>query len=291
MKHEIDKLIANILLDEGEVYLPDFGTLIMVRCAATRLSSRLLQRPYFELRFTGEKRGLSIVEHLVIETDISHERAESIYAEYLSQSVRNGVLTVSDVCIVANGRVQMKQKFEDMVNPYGRNAIKINPHTNYAIYVVATLCALFALGVAGYVLYSNGSFASDKKVVAKQTTISAESQKPAAEPAAEPIAEPTVQPEAEPSPQSIGSDKAAVRPMKRGCSYAVWGVYNELKNAKDAVAWLGKHYPSLEACVYDYDERYMVALCELPSRSECGRRVTALKSQAKSFKSVWVYTR
>ena len=81
-------------------------------------------------------------------------------------------------------------------------------------------------------------------------------------------------------------------PMQKGSSYAVWGVYAELTNAEKAVEWLSSRIPEIESvAIYDYDGRYMVALCEVASRSECGRNVSAWKAEHKSCKSVWVYTR
>ena len=305
MKHEIDHLIANALLDEGSIYLPNVGTLILVRHAAKRLSSRRLQPPYRELRFTGEQRGVSLVEYIAQKAGVTAERAGDIYNEYVAQSMRDGVFIIEELCTISNKRVEVLQQFEDMANPNGRSVVKVNPRTNYIIYAVAALCTLFALGVAGYVLYLNDVFNFGGKVapaeeafvaavVEEQAT--AEQTEPkveaveVAEPTAEPtevVAEPVVE-VAEPVETAVAP---TVLPMQRGKSYAVWGVYNELKNAEDAIGWLGKKFPSLEPKIYDYDGRYMVALYELSSRLAVGNKVKQLKAQNKSFKSVWVYTR
>ena len=78
MKQEVDKLIVNLLLDEGEVYLPNVGTLILRREPSKLLSNRLLQRPYRELRLTKEERGGNIVFHIARVAGISQERASDI---------------------------------------------------------------------------------------------------------------------------------------------------------------------------------------------------------------------
>ena len=306
MKHEIDHLIANALLDEGSIYLPNVGTLILVRHAAKRLSSRRLQPPYRELRFTGEQRGVSLVEYIAQKSGVTAERAGDIYNEYVAQSMRDGVFTIEELCTISNKRVEVLQQFEDMANPNGRSVVKINPRTNYIIYAVATLCALFALGVAGYVLYLNDVFnfggrvataeeAFATAVVEEQTTSEqvVEQTEPKVE--AVEVAEPTAEPTevvAEPVVEAVETAVAPnILPMQRGKSYAVWGVYNELKNAEDAIGWLGEKFPSLEPKIYDYDGKYMVALYELSPRSVVGNKVKQLKAQNNSFKSVWVYTR
>ena len=147
----------------------------------------------------------------------------------------------------------------------------------------------FALGIAGYVLYTNGTLDNifAKKSIAPaseafESVVEKQPAQPAQQPA-EQVADTVTEPIAE---------EPAIAPMQKGSSYAVWGVYNELKNAENALNWLATRIPEIEgANIYDYDGRYMVALCEVASRSECGRKVSAWKAQHKSCKSVWVYTR
>ncbi len=291
MKQQIDLLIANTLLDEGEVYLPEVGTLILYRHAAELLSKRELQRPYRELRLTREQRGESLLSCISKIASVSEERASDIYAEWLAQSLRNNVLTIGGVCVIEHEKITTTDKtFEDMVNPNGRGSIKVNPRTNYFIYIIAGLCMGFALGIAGYVLYTNGTF---DKLFAKSTiTPASEAFESVAEVTATEIVEPVVEAAEQPTEPSVAvAEQPTILPMQKGSSYAVWGVYNELPNAEDAKAWLGEKFPEIEAHIYQYDARYMVALCELPSRSECGRKVSAWKAQSQSFKNVWVYTR
>ena len=154
----------------------------------------------------------------------------------------------------------------------------------------------FALGIAGYVVYTNGTL---DKLLAKQsiTPVSEafESSQSTVAEVVEPIqpTEPTTT-TVEESVVEEGATPAepSVLPMQKGKSYAVWGVYNELKNAEQAVTWLATRIPEIEGVkIYEYDGRYMVAVCEVASRSECGRKVSAWKAEHKSFKSVWVYTR
>jgi hypothetical protein len=291
MKQQIDLLIANTLLDEGEVYLPEVGTLILYRHAAELLSKRELQRPYRELRLTKEQRGESLLSCISKIASVSEERASDIYAEWLAQSLRNNVLTIGGVCVIEHEKITATDKtFEDMANPNGRGSVKVNPRTNYFIYIIAGLCMGFALGIAGYVLYTNGTF---DKLFAKQTVAPAsEAFESVAEVTATEVVEPVVEAAEQPIEPSIAvAEQPTILPMQKGSSYAVWGVYNELPNAEDAKAWLGEKFPEIEAHIYQYDARYMVALCELPSRSECGRKVSAWKAQSQSFKNVWVYTR
>ena len=294
MKQQVDNLIANTLLDEGEVYLPEVGTLILYRHAAKLLSKKELQRPYRELRLTKEQRGVNLLSHISAITGVSAERASDIYAEWLSQSLRNNILNINGLCTIEDNKITTDKTFEDMANPKGRGTVKVNPRTNYFIYIIAALCMGFALGIAGYVLYTNGTL--DKLFTKKGIAPASEAFESVAEEVSLPTEEVVTvveQPTEEvAAPAEPIVEEPAIVPMQKGSSYAVWGVYNELKNAKDAVEWLATHISEIEGVnIYDYDGRYMVALCEVASRSECGRKVSAWKAQHKSCKSVWVYTR
>ena len=152
----------------------------------------------------------------------------------------------------------------------------------------------FALGIAGYVLYTNGTlehlFAKRSIAPASKAFESvAERPSQSTEPVVEVVEQVVEQTTEQVVEQSV---EPTILPMQKGSSYAVWGVYNELKNAEDALNWLATRIPEIESAnIYDYDGRYMVALCEVASRSECGRKVSAWKAEHKSCKSVWVYTR
>lgn len=285
MKQQVDNLIANTLLNEGEVYLPEVGTLILYRHAARLISSKELQRPYRELRLTKEQRGISITAHISHIAGVSEERAADIYTEWVAQSLHNDILQINGLCSIERGKIMTDKTFEDMANPKGRGTVKINPRTNYFIYIVAGLCMCFAIGIAGYVLYTNGTL--DSLFAKKSIAPASEAFESVVEQPAKPI-EQTI----EPVTEAPVSEKIYILPMHKGNSYAVWGVYNELQNAENAVSWLATRIPEIEGVnIYDYDGRYMVALCKVASRSECGRKVSAWKAQHKSCKNVWVYTR
>lgn len=309
MKQQVDRLIANMLLDEGAVYMQGVGTLILYRCAAKLLSAKLLQSPYRELRYTKEQCGESLSAHISRVANVSTERAGDIYAEWLEQSLRNDVLTIEGVCCIENGNVTTSQTFEDMANPNGRGTVKVNPRTNYFIYIVAALCMGFALGIAGHVLYTNGLLENlfVKRGIAPPSeafegfyNVDLESAEPAVvavpeEPVvAQPVVEESVieQPvEETPVEEIVAPIESVVKPIKNGKSYAVWGVYKELQNAKNAINWLSTRIPEIKGvAIYDYYGRYMVALCESSSRSECARNVSSWRAKHVSCKSVWVYT-
>ncbi|MBR2351716.1 MAG: SPOR domain-containing protein [Alistipes sp.] len=291
MKQQIDLLIANTLLREGEISLPSIGSLILRRRAAKRLSAKRLQMPYHELCFTSEQRGVSLVALIAATAEVTAERAEAIYAQWLAQSCKDRAVTITALCRIEQGIVTTFQEFETMANPKGRGVAKINPHTNRLLYAFAALCLLFAVGIAGYTLYTNGIFdAATKRETPKieVTEVVEDSTAPAT--TTPQIAEPQPTPQVAASDELLPLDEPQVCDMKRGASYAVWGVYNERANAEAAVERLAKQYEEFNATIYIYGERYMVALGEFTSRAACARYVEQVRARARSFNEVWVYT-
>ena len=299
MKQQVDNLIANILLKEGEVCLPQVGTLILVRNAAKLTSKSELQAPHRKLRFTREERGTSLVAHLVKVASLSDERASDIYAEWRNQSFRNDILTIGGVCSVENNKVEVDVKFDSLANPGGRRTIKVTQRKGYLIYILASLSAMLALCVGGYLLHTNGlldlpSIAKEKQVVENSDiniTIEPIPDERVVTEVVETIEAPAADSLAQEKPAEEVVAQTTTLPMTKGRSYAVWGVYAELKNAESAKAWLNSKYPEIDAQIYEYDDRYMVALCELTSRTACGKQISAWKAKSKNFQNVWVYTR
>ena len=179
MKQQIDNLIANTLLDEGEVYIPGKGSLILRSHAAVRLSSKKLQAPYRELTFSAEERGVNLVALISKVANVPEERASDIFTEWLSKSSRvqsptRRSLIIGGVCTIATYEVDYRstkdsyrgeksiitidQTFEDMANPKGRKVKKVNPRPKYFIYIMLGLLLGTALGVSGTYFYVNGSF-------------------------------------------------------------------------------------------------------------------------------------
>lgn len=317
MKQQIDNLIANILLDEGEVYLPQVGTLILLRHPAKLLSKKELQRPYRELRLTQEERSISITLHIAKVANVSDERASDIYAEWFTQSLRDNILTIGGVCAISGGKAKIDNQFRKLINPKGESSIKVHPHKNNLVFAVAAVVLLAILSSVGLYLHTADTISpcstTAEEATAEEATTSNNEITILVEPIADSVSTPATEVIAageatdstavvapktdsmatiEPATEVVAeTTKHTIHPMTKGCSYAVWGVYKELKNADEAMEWLGEKFPQIEAKIYKYDQRYLIALCEVKSRNACGRQVSSWKRRYRSFRSVWVYTR
>lgn len=309
---QIDNIIYNTLASGRDLYLPDVGSLIVRHTGAKRLSARRLLPPQTTIVLSKEERGVSIVALIASAANVTPERAEAIYRNWLQHSSREGRVAIEGVGEICDSRFLIDTQFNNLINPMGNNEIRIRPLTNCLLISFAALSLLFALGVAGYIIYSEQIFADkmDKASVGRANIEKAE------QPVAEPV-EPTEQPtqteqnaivkglalpeQAATAEQPIAGgqtvetaqpiDTDTILPTQAGQSYAVWGVYIERVNAEAAQRSVNRRFTYLNARIYRYGDRYMVALFDCDTRSECVSRVERLRESSRSFAEVWVYTK
>ncbi len=309
MKKQIDTIIFNTLRKGRDLYLPSVGTLVVRRASAERSSKHRVEAPYREVVFTGENRGVSLIDIIVLIASVTQERALDIYSQWLQQSQTDGVVTIGGVGVVRDRQFIAEKSFAEKMNP-SRKFVALPSRSHKTLYAFVALCVLVAVGVGGYMLYSNGALQSVRSV-ANQEQVAEESQSTLIEPTASSEQEPTSAQETVTAP-SVASEQSAVAvqelvveqavvsphttdaytllPMSAGYSYAVWGVYSERANAERYMRAVKSRFSDLESHIYIYGERYMVAVYERPSRSECVRLVARLKSRDAAFKDMWVYT-
>ncbi len=300
MTEQIDNLIFNTLAEGRDLYLPDVGSLIVRRNGATRISSGRLMPPSADIVFSHELRGETIIDLIAAKSDVSQERATEIYRQWLQHASTNGGIVIGGVGEIRNEKFITDQNFDNMANPEGRNEIRINPVTNYALWSFAVLCIVFAIGVAGYIIYSGQAFSDQMgKDVPSQTTVVGNIPEAPVETVGAGAGEHSAAGE---RPMQVAEQEPVVEteypveglngvlPMTAGCSYAVWGVYVELVNAEDGMKTVNRRFDDIHSRIYRYGNRYMVALYECSARSECVRIVENLKERSNSFREVWVYT-
>lgn len=302
MTAQIDNLIFNILAGGHDLYLPDVGSLIVRRNGAARISSGRLVPPFADVVFSRELRGEVLTDIIASKANVSQERAAEIYRQWLQHATVGEVVIIGGVGEIRDGKFITDKNFDNMANPEGRNEVRINPVTNYILLSFALLCIVFAVGVAGYIFYSEQVFSSMMGKGDTPQTVVVESVVPVPADTADAPSDESSAAVAEEQRVQATEEKSAVEPerpleglngvlpMTAGYSYAVWGVYVELANAEDGMKTVNRRFDDIDSRIYRYGDRYMVALYERPTRNECVRIVENLKERSKSFGEVWVYT-
>lgn len=324
MVNEVNKIIGNALLSGKEICIDGIGTLFTVRYAAYRASRKSITPPYRVVTFCAEQRGVSLKEEIARVANIEPEKASEIFEHWLSESLDGDKLTINGVGSVHHDKFTIDKTFAAQLNPQGHTPIRLKPKANVGLYVFASLCMAFALGVAGYVYFDNHEIdlfgaknkAATTKVVAQsaplETAEATESQGSVAEATvsteessasapevaavAAPGDVPSVPKTTPPAPTQTTSAKTAVngtnvdtiQPTVVGQSYVVLGVFSTTENAQRAIRQAQKLSGDVQCSVYYYGSKFMVALYDAPSRSECQNFAQSVNN---TFKDLWVYTR
>ena len=155
MVNEFNKLVGDILAAEGAVYLPDVGSLAVVRRAAEKISSRRLQRSCNTVLFTDKVRGRSVVDVVAEMCKTDAAEAENIYRRWLSKVKTDGVLLIEGVGHIDRMRFYIDDAFDKLLNPNGHQIVDLDRHrrNNVLLICMWIVLALVATVSVGYCLY------------------------------------------------------------------------------------------------------------------------------------------
>ena len=147
MVNEFNKIIGDVLAAEGAVWLPDVGTLVVVRRAAERISSRRLRRSCNAVKFTGKEAGRSVVDVVAEVCGIDTEEARDIYDRWRAKSTADNVLAIDGVGHIDRQRFFVDESFDRLLNPNGHHVVELvkcrrNRALKRAAWGVAVIAAL-----------------------------------------------------------------------------------------------------------------------------------------------------
>ena len=307
MVNEVNKIISNMLLSDREVRIGSLGTLFTVRYAAYRASRKSLTPPYRIISFTDELRGTSLEEEIATVANIDQTKAHELFEQWLSAVSEGDKLKIEGVGTLRGEKFEIDEEFISALNPHGRAPMRLKPKANVGLYIFATLCMLFAIVVAGYLYVDNhdidlfakkGDIAQNvatpesnitEEVAVAEVVDTVSVATPAPAPTPESAPEPKVEAITAPQPQSTPTPiSSEILSTTSGTSYVVLGVFSTPENAERAVRQAQKRANDLQYGVYHYGEKYMVALYDAPSRSECQEFARTLSD---TFKDLWIYSR
>ncbi len=266
MINQVNNIIYNTLAEGREVYMPEVGTLLVIRKSAQRISSKKIIPPYVVVSYTGEQRGETLVSMIASNAGVDEGRANEIYYQWLSQARQGDSVVINGVGTIKEKKFMADKQFGEALNPGGIEPQTVKPQKNSDWWLYVLVALVVAVVLAG-VLYVAGVFDKEPEVLP---------------PAPQPVVEEVVAPEPT-LPEGVVE-------MTAGNSYAVFGVYNMLENARKDVIRAKKLKGDLVPVIFEYDGRYMVALMDTPSRHKCVMYVESLRGHSDFFESVWVYT-
>ena len=308
MVNEVNKIISNLLLSDREVRIGSLGTLFTVRYAAYRAARKSLTPPYRIVQFTNELRGTSLEDEIATVANIGSEKAHEVFEQWMTEVQDGNTLKIEGVGTLRGEKFSIDDKLASELNPHGRAPMRLKPKANVGLYIFATLCILFAITVAGYVYIDNNDiniFNFNGEVAQVTDTAEVNTAEPIAaeEVAVATVADtvtintPTTEPTAAATPTTVTTPQPTATPTSAsnevlsttsGTSYVVLGVFSTPENAKRAISQAQKKANDLQYAIYHYGEKFMVALYDAPSRTECQEFARTLSD---TFKDLWIYSR
>lgn len=267
---QVNRLIYNSLCKGSDVSLPSVGSLVVRRTSATKDKGGFVP-PKRTVTFTGESRGVNIVELIASTANVSTERAEEIYEQWLGHVGGGGKVVIETVGVIANRKFTADNFLLSQLNPVVASAAAPKAKSSKKGLIALIIALLVVLALAALYFLLSGDKA--ESVVEPQ-----------------PVVEVVQEPEPAPAPEPLKEE--GVERMVEGGNYLVWGVFSQKQNAFNYKQLLERKYPELNCKIYHHrdDTMYLLAVCDKPTRMACVRYMWSLQERDGLFDDMWVFT-
>lgn len=317
MKSQVDNIIYNSLLKGDKVSVSPLGTLLTFRHQTRSEGGRFLPATK-ELVFHSDIDGVSIVNIIEKETQIDIVRAAEVAEEWLSESFKDNVLTISGVGAVnvADATVVVDQEFNDKLNPVvaRKTFTPVNEETvpqeiptvqpvavetpkkekqniSFAIFAFTLLTIVILIAIFTWNNDVKEDF--DLNAYNKVLNVNKNHNYPVDEVRKEaPQNDAEINVEVEPViEKTVASEENVIPQVEKGMSYIVYGVYAQKENAERNMNSLKRKFPKLNARFFMYaKDKFMISLYEAKGRMKCAEELEEIQDEYDTFETAWVYT-
>lgn len=280
MVNEVNKLIYNAIVKYHAVYLPDVGTLCVVRHPATMSSKNELIPPRFDVELSLDNRAKSLVDIISAEVAVDKQRAEEIYARWSDKLHKGGIMVIDRVGTLRNNSFVADAEIIKALN-ISNQPFRITRKRNYAsIYLLLTLVVLGALGYGGWRYFDTKQDQVVVEIVAEEQVM----------PEIElPLVQDTQPVEIEMIEEASNNEiiESDWRENEGIRHWVVVGSYSTTENAERAIADIVKRLPEMQCNYFKLGSMFAVAAFGSADIVECQE---FKKAHSKEFPQSWVYT-
>lgn len=280
MVNEVNKLIYNAIVKYHAVYLPDVGTLSVVRHPATMSSKNELIPPRFDVELSLDNRAKSLVDIISAEVAVDKQRAEEIYARWSDKLHKGGIMVIDRVGTLRNNSFVADAEIIKALN-ISNQPFRITRKRSYApIYLLLTLVVLGALGYGGWRYFDTQQDQVVVEIVAEEQVM----------PEVElPIVQDTQPVEIEMIEEASNNEiiESDWRENEGIRHWVVVGSYSTTENAERAIADIVKRLPEMQCNYFKLGSMFAVAAFGSADIAECQEFKNA---HSKEFPQSWVYT-
>ncbi len=281
MVNEVNKLIYNAIVKYHAVYLPDVGTLSVVRHPATMSSKNELIPPRFDVELSLDNRAKSLVDIISAEVAVDKQRAEEIYARWSDKLHKGGIMVIDRVGTLRNNSFVADADIIKALN-ISNQPFRITRKRNYApLYLLLTLIVLGALGYGGWRYFDTKQDQIVVEIVAEEQVM----------PEVElPLVQDTQPVEIEMIEEEASNNEVIESDWRENEGIRHWvvvGSYSTTENAERAIADIVKRLPEMQCDYFKLGSMFAVAAFGSADIAECQEFKNA---HSKEFPQSWVYT-
>ena len=280
MVNEVSKLIYNAIVRYHAVYLPDVGTISVVRRSATMRSKSEVIPPKFDIEYTLCNNAKSLIEIISTETGVDVKRAEEVYQRWLDNAREGSVVVIDRLGTLRGNSFVADSSLIAALNT-NNQLIHIKPRRNFAPLYASLVIVIIGCLCAGGWWYFNTSSADEPAVIIAQEV-------------AQPIVETPLVEVEEPVELEIVEDVEIVENIvadwRENSDIRHWvvvGSYSTTENAERAIADILKRLPDSQCNYFKLGSMYAVAAFGSVDIEECQQFKNAYYDD---FPQSWVYT-
>ncbi len=287
---EVNKLIYNALIKHGGLYLPDVGSLSILRYPAAISSRNEILPPHYGVEFRKESVGRSIVEIIAAEVGVELSRAEEIYGRWLEKSREGSVVTIDRVGVIRGEVFECDNTLIAVLNVNSHPLTIDNHHSRKPLWAMLTLLLVVGFGYGAWWYYDSQRSITDLvTIVAEETEITTDdidiiAETEVVEPQHTEVAEVVGEIVEEVNTEAEPYDWRENENIRH---WVVVGSYSTTDNAERAIADIIKRMPDAQCNYFKLGSMYAVAVFGSEELSECQEYKRA---HIKEFSESWVYT-
>lgn len=293
MVNEVNKIIYNRLISNGALYIPDVGTLTLLRQPAMYTSRKRIVSPRYFVDFSADKIADSLVDIIADVASVDVATAEDICLRWLDKVRTEDGFTIEGVGILKSGHFTLDEALESQLCPFGVDYINVTTRRRGWAFAAVACVVLMLGGVSAWLFMCDTATVEPQILVAEEIvveesqivetevveTIVEETEEQGS--AAEQIAEIMEAPEPEVVTPADWRDNENIR------HWVVIGSYSTTENAERAIKEFETKSPDLMFSHIRLGSMYAVASYGSAEKTDCEEFVQNHKSD---FTQLWIYT-
>ena len=171
MVNEVNKIIYNRLISNGALYIPDVGTLTLLRQPAMYTSRKRIVSPRYFVDFSADKIADSLVDIIADVTSVDVATAEDICLRWLDKVRTEEGFTIEGVGILKSGHFTLDEALESQLCPFGVDYINVTTRRRGWAFAAVACVVLALCGVSAWWFMRDTATVEPQILVAEEIVV------------------------------------------------------------------------------------------------------------------------